>query len=88
MTFIYEKQLWCSDCRRNHVIKIYSTAELTFQETARFFIEGDYRDQLRKHTVCGSCGENLTPHSDVDIIEIRGEWKEICLECFQKGQPC
>ena len=87
MTFISEKQLWCSDCRRNHVIKVYSTAELTLQQTARFFVEGDYRDQLRKRTVCGSCGDNITPHTDVDIVEIKGEWKEICLECFQKGQP-
>ncbi|HEX7232061.1 MAG TPA: hypothetical protein VF452_16795 [Candidatus Binatia bacterium] len=88
MTFIHEKQLWCSDCRRNHVIKVYSPAELTPQRAARFFVEGDYSDQLKKHTVCGSCGDNITPHKDIDILEIGGEWKEICLECFQKGQPC
>ena len=85
MSFIYEKQLWCSDCRRNHVIKVYSTAELTPGRTARFFVDGDYSDQLKKHTVCGGCGDNITAHTDIDIVEMGGEWKEICLECFQKG---
>src|SRR5512147_2531751 len=69
MTFIYEKQLWCRDCRRNHVIKLYSTAELTQEQAARFFVEGDYNDQLRKHAACGSCGGNITPHNDIDIVE-------------------
>jgi hypothetical protein len=85
MTFIYENQLWCSDCRRNHVIKLYSTVELTSEQAARLFVAGDYDDQLKKHTVCGSCGGNITPHNDIDIVEIQGEWKEICLECFRKG---
>jgi hypothetical protein len=85
MTFIYEKQLWCRDCRRNHVIKLYSTAELTQEQAARFFVEGDYNDQLRKHAACGSCGGNITPHNDIDIVESKGEWKEICLDCFRKG---
>jgi hypothetical protein len=85
MTIIYEKKLWCADCRRDHVIKLYSTGELNEHEKARFFVAGDYADQLRKHTVCGSCGCNITPHTDIDIVATNGEWKEICLECFQKG---
>jgi hypothetical protein len=87
MTTIYERQLWCADCRRPHVIKLYSAAELDEQEKARFFVDGDYADHLRKHTVCGTCGGNITPHSDIDIMATGGEWKEICLECFQKGSP-
>jgi len=85
MTFIYEKQLWCSDCRRSHVIKVYSTAELSPEQAARFFTEGDYNEQVRKHTVCGNCGGNITPHNDIDIVETKGEWKETCLECFRKS---
>jgi len=85
MTFIYENQLWCSGCRRNHVIKLYSTVELTPEQATRLFVEGDYDDQLKKHTVCGSCGGNITPHNDIDIVETEGEWKEICLECFRKS---
>jgi hypothetical protein len=81
MTFIYEKQLWCSDCRRSH----YSTAELSPEQAARFFTEGDYNEQVRKHTVCGNCGGNITPHNDIDIVETKGEWKETCLECFRKS---
>ena len=84
MTRIYERQLWCSDCRCNHVVKLYSAGELSEPERERFFVEGDHADQLRKHTVCGSCGGNITPHTDIDIVVIQGEWKEICLECLRK----
>jgi len=85
MTIIYEKVAWCADCGRDHVIKLYSTGELNEQEKARFLVGGDYADQFRKHTVCGTCGCNITPHTDIDIVAINGEWKEICLECFQKA---
>ena len=85
MTFIYEKQLWCRDCRRNHVIKVYATKELSAPQIAHLLVEGDYKDQLRKHTVCGSCGGNITPHTDIDIVETEGQWKEICLECFRNS---
>jgi hypothetical protein len=85
MTSIYERQLWCSDCRRNHVIKLYSKGELDERDQARLFPDGDYADQLRKHSVCGNCGSNMPPHTDLDIVVTDGEWKEICLECFRKG---
>ena len=55
------------------------------EQATRLFVEGDYDDQLKKHTVCGSCGGNITPHNDIDIVETEGEWKEICLECFRKS---
>ena len=85
MTTIYEKQFWCRDCRRTHVIKLYSTGELNEQEKARFFVDGDVEEQLRKPTVCGGCGRNITAHTDIDIVATNGEWKEICLECFRRG---
>ena len=87
MTIIYEKQIWCADCRRHHVVKLYSPDTLDEREKARFFVPGDYADQLMKHCVCGGCGVNITPHADIDIVAIQGEWKEICLECFRKGSP-
>jgi len=87
MTTIYEQQIWCGDCRRNHVIKLYSIGALDEWEKARFFAQGEYADQLMKHSVCGGCGGNIIPHRDIDIVADKGEWKEICLECFRKGTP-
>jgi len=57
-------------------------------EKTRFLMQGDYADQRRKHSVCGGCGGNITPHADIDIVASNGEWKGICLECFRKGSPC
>jgi hypothetical protein len=84
MTMIYEKQFWCGDCQQNHMIKLHSTSELNERDQVFLFFDGDYRDQLRKHTVCGSCDRNITPHTDVDIVSIKGEWREICLDCLRK----
>jgi hypothetical protein len=66
-------------------VKLYSSVELNEEEKLRFFVDGDYADQLRKRSVCGSGGSNLAPHTDLDILQTRGEWKEICLDCFRKA---
>jgi hypothetical protein len=81
MAVIWEKQFWCDDCKRTHIIKVYSTSELSDDEKATFFAKGEYCDQLRKHTVCGSCGRNVIPHTDLTVASVRGEWKDLCPEC-------
>ena len=88
MTIVYERQIWCADCRRNHVMKLYSRGVLDEREKARFFLPGDYADQLMKHSACGGCGGNITPHTDIDIVVNKDEWQEICFECFRKRSPC
>lgn len=87
MTNIYEKQIWCGGCRRNHIVKLYSQSTLNEYEKARFFVPGDYAEHFMKHCVCGGCGGNITPHADIDIVASEGEWKEICLKCFRDGGP-
>jgi len=82
---LYEKQCWCADCRRNHVIKLYSRGELNRQEETRFFADAEYADLLMRHTVCRNCGSNITPHVDIDIVALNGEWSEVCIECLRNG---
>jgi hypothetical protein len=81
MAVIWEKQFWCDDCKRTHVIKVYSPSELSDDDKAAFFAEGEYCDQLRRHTVCGNCGRNVIPHTDLTVVSLKGEWKDICPEC-------
>jgi hypothetical protein len=81
MTMIWEKQFWCSDCQRTHLIRVQSPIELSETERAALFSEGDYADQSKRHTVCVRCGTNIIPHNDLTIVSIRGEWKEICPAC-------
>jgi predicted RNA-binding Zn-ribbon protein involved in translation (DUF1610 family) len=86
MTTVLEKQFWCDDCKRTHIIKVTSTAELSDDDKATLFSDGEYADQLRKHSVCVSCGSNITPHTDLTLVSLRGEWKEICPQCARKQQ--
>lgn len=81
MRTVWEKQFWCDDCKRSHMIRVNSTSELSDDEKAVFFVDGEYADQLRKHSICASCGSNITPHTDLTVVSLRGEWKEICPEC-------
>jgi hypothetical protein len=81
MTVIWENQFWCDDCKRNHIIKVHSTGELSDDDRAAFFADGEYVDQLRTHTVCGRCGRNIIPHTNLTIVSIEGEWKDVCPEC-------
>ena len=83
MTMIYEKQFWCDDCQRSHTIKLHSIGEADDDDKARLFPDGNYADQLRKHTVCASCGGNIIPHTNLDIVSIKGEWKDLCPECVR-----
>jgi Zn finger protein HypA/HybF involved in hydrogenase expression len=81
MTLVSEKQFWCEDCKRTHMVKVHSSGELSKADKATFLAEGEYAEQLKKHTVCGTCGGNILPHTDLTIVAIKGEWKEICPEC-------
>jgi hypothetical protein len=63
------------------MIKDNSTVELSEDDKATLFADGEYVDQLRKHSVCVSCGSNITPHTDLTIVSLKGDWKEICPEC-------
>jgi hypothetical protein len=83
MAVLSEKQFWCDDCKRTHTIKVYSISELSSDEEARFFAEGEYSDQLRNHTVCASCHRNVIPHTDRTVVSLKGEWKDMCPECAQ-----
>lgn len=85
MSFIYERHFWCSGCRRNHVLKLYSQREIDDQERAGLFADGDYADQPRRHAVCVHCDRSITPHTDIDMVAVHGEWKEICLDCFRRS---
>ena len=85
MTFIYERQFWCEDCKRSHMVKVYSNGELSDGEKSRLFVKNDYGSQLRKHAVCRRCGRNITPHTDIDLVADDGEWREICLDCLRTG---
>jgi hypothetical protein len=40
---------------------------------------------LMRHTVCGNCGCNITPHLDIDIVATNGGWREVCIECLGRG---
>jgi hypothetical protein len=80
MTLIWENQFWCGDCKCNHVIKVLSNSELSDYDKATFFAGGDYAEQFRKHTVCGNCGTNIVPHTNLTIV-FKGERKEICPAC-------
>jgi predicted RNA-binding Zn-ribbon protein involved in translation (DUF1610 family) len=81
MTIVWEKQFWCDDCGRSHLIKLRSPIELSDSDKAAVFRSGEYSEQLRKHTVCASCGANIVPHNDLTIVSIEGKWKEICPAC-------
>jgi hypothetical protein len=81
MTTTWEKQFWCGDCQRTHLIKVHSPDELSATEKAALFNEGEYAEQSRTHNVCGICNRNIIPHNDLTIVSSEGEWKEICPAC-------
>ena len=83
MAFLYERQFWCGDCQRSHMIKLYSQVELKPWEKARLFVGAGNGSPRRKHAVCRGCGRALTPHTDVDLVADNGEWTEICLDCLR-----
>ena len=83
MTFIYERQFWCDDCKRSHMIKVYSNRELSGPEKFKLFVDQDYVGQLRKHAACRQCNRSITPHTDIDLLADDGRWSEICLDCLR-----